>query len=77
MLTFLLQKQATARRAPRYYRIEVGYNLFGEYSVLCERGGSGRRGRQSVTWFPNLREACIAADQWQSHARTLGYQPRH
>lgn len=61
----------------RYYRVDVAYNLFGEYSVLREWGLRGRPGANSghrhITWFSNLRDACLAAERWQTHALRRGY----
>lgn len=60
-------------RAARYYRVDVTYNLFGEYSVMREWGASGRPGQHLLVWFSNLREACIAAEHWRKHASRRGY----
>jgi predicted DNA-binding WGR domain protein len=61
----------------RYYRVDVAYNLFGEYSVLREWGQRGRpgatSGQRQITWFSNLRDACLAAEQWQKRALRRGY----
>ncbi|WP_050527532.1 WGR domain-containing protein [Pseudorhodobacter aquimaris] len=58
----------------RYYRVDVAYNLFGEYSVLREWGMPGARcGNRKITWFSNLREACLAAEHLQSRASRRGY----
>ncbi|QCO56111.1 WGR domain-containing protein [Pseudorhodobacter turbinis] len=61
----------------RYYRVDVAYNLFGEYSVLREWGLPGKPGASSgnrkITWFSNLREACLAAEHLQSRASRRGY----
>jgi predicted DNA-binding WGR domain protein len=60
----------------RYYRVDVAYNLFGEYSVLREwglRGLPGRGGARRITWFANLRDACIAAEELARRARKRGY----
>lgn len=81
MLTFLLIRRpqtdawtaAQKARAPRYYRVEIAYNLFGEYSVLREWGPTGRPGQRLVVWFSNLREACGAADRWHKRAARRGY----
>lgn len=75
MLTYLcLRTEGTGR----FYRVDVAYNLFGEYSVLREWGPNGSRGpgagRRLVTWFSNLRDACIAAERWQRRALRRGYQ---
>lgn len=63
--------------AARYYRVDVAYNLFGEYSVLREWGLRGRpgagSGQRRITWFSNLREACTAAETWQKRALRRGY----
>lgn len=60
-----------------YYHVDIAYNLFGEYSVLREWGQRGRRGglggQRRVTWFSNLREACLAAERWQKRALHRGY----
>ena len=68
MLSFLLLRD---RR--RFYRVEVSYNLFGEYSVLREWGARGRWGRSVVVWFSNLRDACLAAETWARKAKRRGY----
>ena len=57
----------------RFYRVEVTYNLFGEYSVLREWGARGRWGRSAVVWFSNLRDACKAAERWLTQAHRRGY----
>lgn len=60
----------------RYYRVDIAYNLFGEYSVLREwglRGRPGTGGARHVTWFSNLRDAVLAAESWTSRARDRGY----
>ena len=76
MLCSLLYRAAPARR-PRFYRVEVTYNLLGEVSVLREWGVAGRQGRSLIRIFGNLREACLAADSWRTRAMRSGYQPGH
>jgi len=71
LLTFLLTRTAPAR--PRFYRVDVAYNLFGEYSVVREWGPAGRKGRQMLVWFSNLRDACLAAERWRRRAQRRGY----
>lgn len=71
MLTFLLTRPT--KHVPRYYRVEVAYNLFGEYSVVREWGKAGQRGQHLLVWFSNLREACFAAEQWRKRAMRRGY----
>ena len=74
MLTYLCLR---TEGPGRFYRVELGYNLFGEYTVLREWGLNGGRGakagRQLVTWFSNLRDACLAAERWQRRALRRGY----
>ena len=72
MLTFLLTNESCPRA--RYYRVEVAYNLFGEYSVMREWGPKGRRGAHLLVGFSNLREACVAAERWRKRAMRRGYQ---
>lgn len=71
MLTFLLHRNAGA--ALRYYRVELGYTLFGEYSVVREWGGF-RNGGQRLSLFSNLRDACAAAERWNRRAERRGYR---
>ena len=59
--------------AERFYRVEVTYNLFGEYSVMREWGPKGRQGRHLLVWFSNLRDACLAAERWHRRAMRRGY----
>lgn len=68
MLSFLLLHDHA-----RYYRLEVGETLFGDYAVLREWGPSGGRGCRRLALFGNLREAVVAADRWQHRARRRGY----
>ncbi|MFN3723067.1 MAG: WGR domain-containing protein [Paracoccaceae bacterium] len=63
----------TAKSYARFYRVEVAYNLFGEYSVVREWGPKGRGGQQLLVWFSNLRDACAAADRWRKRALRRGY----
>lgn len=69
MLTLLLHRE----RKRSFYRVEVTYNLFAEYSVMREWGAQGRAHGQRVNWFSNLREAVQAADHWRGRALTRGY----
>ena len=71
MLTFLMTR--TADRRARFYRVEVAYNLFGEYSVVREWGPKGRGGQHLLVWFSNLRDACRAAEAWRRRAMRRGY----
>lgn len=71
MLTFLMTR--TAKSRARFYIVEVGYNLFGEYCVMREWGPKGRGGRRLLVWFSNLRDACTAADRWRKRAMRRGY----
>ena len=76
MLTFLLIRSGVAQKTgprARYYRVEVAYNLFGEYSVVREWGPKGRRGQHMLVWFSNLRDACLAAERWRKRALRRGY----
>ncbi|MCB1399009.1 MAG: WGR domain-containing protein [Rhodobacteraceae bacterium] len=75
MLTLILHRGARGRPLPArsFYRVEVADNLFGEYSVLREWGQAGRRGRQSLSWFSNLRDAVLAADSCHRRAQARGY----
>lgn len=59
---------------PSFYRVDVDYNLFGEYSVVREWGGNGQNGVHRIAWFSNLRDAAIAADQLHLKACARGYQ---
>lgn len=67
----MIQNTAPKRR---FYRVEVSYNLFGEYAVMREWGLVGAKGRQMLNWFANLRDACAAADHWQKQANRRGYK---
>lgn len=58
----------------RFYRVDLGYNLFGDYSAVREWGGNGRNGVHRIAWFSNLRDAAQAADRWHLRACAKGYQ---
>lgn len=69
MLTMLLHRD----RARSFYRVEISYNLFDEYSVLREWGQRGRCRGTRLNWFANLRDAVQAADHWRDTAQSRGY----
>ncbi|MES2665275.1 MAG: WGR domain-containing protein [Pseudomonadota bacterium] len=73
MLTFLLTSPP-ATGTPRFYRVAVEYNLFGEYSVTREWGRRGAPGTRLLVWFSNLRDACVAAERWRKRAGRRGYR---
>lgn len=59
---------------PSFYRVDVGYNLFGEYSVVREWGNNnGHRCVHRISWFSNLREAVVEADKLLKEVRAKGY----
>jgi len=60
-------------KRPSFYRVDVGYNLFGEYSVVREWGGNGPNGAHRIAWFSNLRDAAQVADRWHMKACAKGY----
>ena len=72
MLSFVMTAEAAS--CPRFYRVAVEYNLFGEYSVSREWGRRGRRGQEIMAWFSNLRDACLAAERWRRRAERRGYR---
>lgn len=63
----------TQKRRPRYYRVEIAYNLFNEISVLREWGVRGGKGRALVNIYGNLRDASVAADRFRDRALKRGY----
>ncbi len=75
MLTLLCHRAPPEARAcpTHFYRVEVSYNLFGEYTVIREWGRVGTQGRHISVWFANLREAVLLADCATRRARSRGY----
>ncbi len=69
----LLYRNAPKGNILRFYRVEIAYTLFGDFSVLREWGVKGRSGQSLVRLFGNLREASIAADEWRETALKRGY----
>lgn len=61
------------KKRPRYYRVEIAYNLFNEISVLREWGVAGGKGRARISLFANLRDASRAADGFRNRALKRGY----
>jgi len=59
---------------PSFYRVDVGYNLFGEYSLVREWGGNGQYGVHRIAWYSNLRDAVLAVDHWHKRACANGYE---
>jgi predicted DNA-binding WGR domain protein len=72
MAVCILYRRTRARR-PRYYRVEIAYNLFNEISVLREWGISGGKGRCMINIYTNLRDASLAADHLRHTAQKRGY----
>ncbi len=76
MLTLLCHRvtEDAAAAPTHFYRVDVTYNLFGEYTVIRAWGQVGSRGRNVNTWFSNLRDAIIVADQSYRRATCRGYR---
>ncbi len=72
MAVCLMYHRRKSRR-PRYYRVELSYDLFDNISVLCEWGIAGGRGCESKVTFSNLREASVAADRIRNRVQRRGY----
>ncbi|SLN72315.1 hypothetical protein ROA7450_04025 [Roseovarius albus] len=72
MAVCILYRRTRARR-PRYYRVEIAYNLFEEISVLREWGIAGGKGRSMISIYGNLREASVMADKYRHRAQKRGY----
>lgn len=72
MAVCLLYRQRMARR-PRYYRVELAYDLFDNVSVFCEWGIAGGKGSFAQVTFSNLREASQEADRRRRRAQRKGY----
>lgn len=75
MLTLLCHRVTEDANAvpTHFYRVDVTYNLFGEYTVIREWGQVGSRGRNVNAWFANLRDAILVADQFYRRATDRGY----
>ena len=73
MAVCLLYRQRPAHR-PRFYRVEISYDLFDNIAVLSEWGIAGGKGSEAKTTFSNLREASLEADRRRRRAQKRGYQ---
>ncbi len=73
MVACLMYRTEPKSGGTRYYRVEIAYTLFGDFSVIREWGTKGRRGRHLIRLFSNLREASSAADKWRDGALRRGY----
>ena len=75
MLTLLCHRGALEPRArpTHFYRVDVTYNLFGEYTVVREWGRVGARGASTNVWYANLRDAILDADRACHRAKARGY----
>lgn len=69
----LLLTRPDPKRRPGFYRIEIQLNLFGEWSVVMEWGARGRRGRQRIRLFSDLRAASLEADRARERLLSRGY----
>ena len=74
MAICLLYRPAPNCHRPRFYRVEIAYNLLEEISVLREWGEAGKHGRSVIDIYANLRQASLAADHWRNGALKRGYQ---
>ncbi|NYS26799.1 WGR domain-containing protein [Rhodobacteraceae bacterium 2376] len=76
MLTLLCHRVTddAAATPMHFYRVDVTYNLFGEYTVMRAWGQVGSRGRYANAWFGNLRDAIVVADQSYRRATGRGYR---
>lgn len=68
----ILYRRSRAAR-PRYYRVEIAFNLFNEVSVLREWGISGGKPVSRIDLFGNLLDASRAADRFRNRAMRRGY----
>ncbi len=71
MLDVLLTR--TGPTGTRFYRIEIGANLFTEASVIVEWGEVGGRQHRRIACFSDLRAASAAADAYRNRAVARGY----
>lgn len=72
MAVCLLYRQRPAHR-PRYYRVEITYDLFDNIAVLTEWGVAGGKGSEIRSTFSNLRDASLEADRRRKRAQKRGY----
>ncbi|UZD91015.1 WGR domain-containing protein [Cognatishimia activa] len=72
MAICLLYRQRKARR-PRFYRVEIAYDLFDNIAVMSEWGIAGGKARETRATFTNLREASLEADRRRRRAQRRGY----
>lgn len=72
MAVCLLYQRRKARR-PRFYRVEIAYDLFDNIAVLSEWGIAGGKASEARTTFSNLREASLEADRRRRRAQRKGY----
>lgn len=72
MAVCLLYRQRKARR-PRFYRVEIAYDLFDNVAVLSEWGIAGGSATETRKTFSNLREASLEADRRRRRAQRRGY----
>ncbi len=72
MAVCILYRRKRERR-PRFYRVEIAYNLFNEISVMREWGVKGCPGRAMINIYGNLRDASDAADAFRNRAMKRGY----
>ena len=58
---------------PRFYRVEIAYDLFDDVSVICEWGIVGGLNHKETTTFANLREASRLAEGLREDAVQRGF----
>ncbi|WP_039017569.1 WGR domain-containing protein [Halocynthiibacter namhaensis] len=73
MAVCFLQRAPSITGGPRFYRIAIEGNLFGEWSVIFEWGLCGGNGTRKIRLFNDLRAASLAADCSRNRMLSRGY----
>lgn len=66
-------RQDAARNMRRYYRLDVQPDLFGQWSLIRERGRIGGAGQTRVIAYPTPQAAQAALEEQRRAKEQRGY----
>ncbi|WP_334194883.1 WGR domain-containing protein [Pararhodobacter sp.] len=71
-----LERRDAPENIDRFYRIDLGRDLFGQWCVTRGWGRNGTYGRQKIVSFPSARDAVQAFRALEAAKRRRGYVAR-
>jgi len=72
----VLERRDAKRNMARLYVLAIEPSLFGDASLVRERGRLGSAGRRRIDLHANRESAAVALDLWLARKRHRGYRVR-